>query len=473
MTKRLLAVCLLSALACSSFGKKDEEKERRRPPDLSTPQAEERVGQEEAERVRGSMGMIEDPEIVEWIDAIGRRLSRHAPGYRYDYSFQVADQAAPNAFALPGGAIFITRGTLILANSEAEIANVLGHEVAHVAQRHAAAQMGAGLGGGGFMQALQGPSRAAYSRDLERSADRVGQGLAALAGYDPNGLSRFLRGLDLSQRNQIGYSPGTGFFASHPSSSSRAAETRQRAGQIAWTPSPSIVEGRDAYLQKIEGLVVGDAGSQGVFLGERFVHPDLAFTLRFPDGWDTLNTPAAAGAFSPDRRSQIALEAGGKGRDPVQAADEFIATMQEAGGTLNVHRREDVKLRGRMAHRLTGTASSGGGRVFVVMHFVPHGGAIYRITGVTLSESKQAIFLAVVRSFRPATRELVEQVSETRLRLATARNGESIKALVQRTRSTWGIQETAVVNALQADQRFAGGELVKIAVSQPYRPPGF
>jgi predicted Zn-dependent protease len=406
--------------------------------------------------------------VVAYVEAVGRRLAHHAPGYGFDYRFRVVDADAPNAFALPGGHVYISRGAVALCNSEDELAGVLGHEVAHVSLRHAAAREGV-TAGHPFLQLLQLPYLAAYSRELERTADRVGQGLAAVAGYDPAGITSFLRNLDALERSEVGVSRIPGFLATHPGSVGRAADTAQRAQGIAWTARPGVAGGREGHLERLRGLPVGESPAQGVFDGARFLHPGLGFTLRFPDGWALRNTPAAVGALAPDRRAQIFLEHGGSARAAIEAARQWAE--QGLGHGLRVYEGSPVRLAGREAYRLRASAPVAGEPLGLLATFLPWRSGMLRLVGASASPARHdPVFLNVARSFRPLTPELLARVKETRLALAAARPGESLAELSRRSGNAWPLLRTAAANGLRADHRFLGSELVKIAESAPYRP---
>ena len=428
---------------------------------LATPRTEQDLGRRVAAQAAAQLGLVEDPDVVAYVEAIGKRLARHAPGYRYGYEFRIVDQGAPNAFALPGGFVFISRGLMVLSNSETELANVIGHEIAHAALRHSAAKQG--VGGVGFVRALQQPFLAAYGRDLETSADRVGQGLAAVAGYDPVGMGVFLGGLDQLERFRRGRSRIPGFLDTHPTSASRSNEAHARAGLIAWEPVPEISPGRAGYYEKVDGLIVGDPAAQGVFDGPRFLHADLAFTIRFPDGWRTQNSPRAVGALSPRRDAWVSLETAGRG-DPLDVVDEWI---QQQGDQIRDLHLEPLRLLGRDAVRVVGRAQ---GLAFRAT-FVSFRGAVYRITGASSNMSKNEAFLhQVTRSFRPMTRELLARVTERKVRIVEANAGETFPTLVERTGTVWAPAEAAVYNGRKLDHVLEAGEPVKIAIEVPYTP---
>ena len=209
----------------------DEKKKRNI---LLTEYDDARVGAEASRDVEAEIGLLDDPELDAYVSQIGRRLLRGVPRRSFHYQFSIVDQFEPNAFALPGGYIFISRGLLALANSEDELANVIGHEITHAALRHSAARQDIERGGNPLsMGWVRAANLAAYGRDMERTADREGQKLAAAAGYDPMGMSTFLGNLGQMERLRIGHTRMPSFFDTHPGSRGRAA-WRRRGGSYPW-----------------------------------------------------------------------------------------------------------------------------------------------------------------------------------------------------------------------------------------------
>jgi predicted Zn-dependent protease len=457
-------VCLaLAVLACGSPPPREKKEPQRRQPSLATPQAEGDAGREGAKEVEAAIGLVEDAALRAYVQAVGARLARNAPGFRYDYQLEIADQGAPNAFALPGGRVYISRGALALTASEDELANVLGHEIAHVASRHAAAQRQ--VAGGALMSTLQFQSLAAYSRDLERSADRLGQGLAAVSGYDPAGMASFLVALDGLDRLQTGGSRQPGFLDSHPGTPGRAHEMSQRAGTIHWTRGPTVTADASDHLRRLDGLAVGTDVAQGVFDGPRFLHADLAFTLRFPDGWETANTPQAVAGLAPDRRMQIVLELAAEGRDLAGAAAAF---EERVGRSLAIDAAGPVRVAGRDAFRLRGRGADGAQLISTFLH---HRDLVFQLSCVGFDRTRlDALCNVTTRSFRPLPTELLAKVTGLELALVEARAGETLSALGTRSGNAWSPAETAAWNAHSPGAPLRGGQLVKIARVVSWQP---
>src|SRR5688572_16468742 len=207
------------------------------------------MGRAAQQQVRKTVPPLPDRDLNAYVSRVGRQLAARARGPRYPYSFSIANYRELNAFALPGGPIWINRGILYAAANESQLAGVLAHEIAHVGQRHAADQITKQLIANGFLGLLgavlgndPGAARTAqagarilaggymlkFSRDDEREADRVGQQIMQRAGWDPRGLPEFLAIL----RRQQGHDPGSVevFLSSHPAPAERAAALRRTLG---------------------------------------------------------------------------------------------------------------------------------------------------------------------------------------------------------------------------------------------------
>jgi len=210
---------------------------------VSVPQEIE-IGREEQAQVRKQMAQLREPQVTAYITRIGRRLAAAAPGAKYPYSFTVANYREINAFSLAGGPVWINRGVLHAAGNESQVAGVLAHEIAHIAQRHAADQMtkaivarwslgmlGAMLGNAGGAGTAQVAGALVtngvflkFSRDDEREADQVGLQIMTKAGWDPRGMTELFDVL----RREANRNPGAveGFFSTHPSPEDRIAQLR-------------------------------------------------------------------------------------------------------------------------------------------------------------------------------------------------------------------------------------------------------
>lgn len=443
----------------------------RRPIILSTEYDDQRAGKEAMLEVAATLGLVRDAKAQELLDAIGRRLAAHVPERTFVYEFHVVDQWPPNAFALPGGAIYVSRGLLVLSNSEDELANVLAHEIVHAAARHAAARQAVAGGVNPFTIVFTNPAYlAAYSRNQEREADRGGQRLAAAAGYDPAGMNTFLASLDNVERLLAGASRIPGYFDTHPPTTERAASTATRAQDLDWTRQPGVTRDRNDYLRRLEGLVVGEDPAEGVFEKGRFRHPDLDFSLRIPEGWKFVNSPAAVGAISPDGRARVMLELAGEGEDPSVFADAFLV-QHAAPVQAEIEERRALKINGLRAMEIRGSAPGPAGRIAGRITWIAHRGRVYRLGNIAQGGNlRRDLERADVftRSFRPLAPGDRAGIQVQRLRFATAREGENLADFSQRTGNEWDAQRTAIANGLFASARLEAGQLLKISVLEAY-----
>ncbi len=432
-----------------------------------------RAGPDAVKLIFSELGRVENEAIQSYVEAVGQRVARAAPRIGAGYRFYVVDQWAPNAFALPDGSIFVSRGLLALSGSEEELANVLAHEITHVTQRHAIGRQAVSGGANPF---LIGFARAAYiasfSREQEREADSVGQLLAASAGYDPRKMAEFLRKLEYAERIELGASRIPTFFDTHPATGERAGASYDRGGKVEYQPKPGLTKDPAEHLARLEGLVIGDDPAQGIFRGNRFVHPDLGFTIFFPDGWTPVNTPAAVGAFAPRGQARIALELAGEGDDPEAVARAYLPKKLE-DAKARLEQGGPVTIAGKPAYEAIASVPTAGGQVTAQLTFVPLGGRVYVLSLAAVGPSFSANrgrFTAAVKSFRALEPEEVARIDVMRLRSARAEAGETLAELSRRTRNALDLQRTAVANGIFTEGTLTEGQVVKVAVSERYRP---
>jgi predicted Zn-dependent protease len=478
----LAAFALLSTAVFLSFGCETTPNPATGRPEviLMTPQQERELDEEEAAKVAVQLGLVQDEALQSYVRELGAALARQSPRDKIDYRFAVVEMDAPNAFALPAGHIYVSRGLLLLTNSEAELANVLGHEIGHVAARHAALRHAhmTTMGLATFMSRLAGGGpqegesiggyggQYAYGRNQEREADRIGMDLAVSAGIDPAGMGHFLRNLDASTRLEQGYSSFQGYLSSHPATPERIAETSTAAEARSWTRGFSIAPTSAEYLAKLDGMTLTRPGGEGLFLGTRFMHPEMGFSVRFPKGWTLQNQNTAVIGISPKVDAMVALGIAKRGDDPEAVALEMKEERGEKIGTGTPVRIGELE-----GYRAQGTLSTPLGPVNGEVTYVAFDGHVYRlVAGVDKGSSGKYVgtFRNFARSFRRMAPEEREDLSELRVRIAVAEGGESLSQLGLRERNEWDPNETAVANGLRVGEPLRAGQLVKIARREPF-----
>lgn len=443
---------------------------------LSTEYHDERAGAESARAVEAQIGVLDDPALDAYVDRIGSVLLRSVPRRRFRYHFAVVDMEAPNAFALPGGYVFVSRGLLALANDEDELACVIGHEITHVERRHAAAQQAIAQRTIPINPWFAAGKQAAYGREMEREADEGGQILCAAAGYDPMGMSTFLARLGSVDRLEAGYARGTSFFDTHPGSDERAAANAVRAREIRRAHDPGLGDTRVALFEKIDGLPVGQRPETGIFQGDTFLHPVMDFVVRFPSDWEKQNANAVVGARAPrgDAVVYVTAQAAQQPAGSARASAEAWVRQQPEGARMVVRESKPVKVGHIDAWRMRVDASGGPQSLRALVTFIPYRAATFQIVGMAPSLAAGAYegrMLSTARSFRPLSPEERGSIESLRLRVTEARPGESPGPLALRVGSAWSVLELALQNGVDVTHRFDGGELVKYATAEPWTPP--
>lgn len=262
-------------------------------------------------------GVYNNPALAAYVNEVGQRVARNTERPEVRYTFTLLDSPVVNAFALPGGYVYVTRGLLAVANDEAELAGVLGHEIGHVTARHQAARysqglltslgaavIGAAVGDDGVTKALglgNNLYMSSYSRDQESQADDLGIRYLSRAGYDTFAVSDFLHAMgdyDATESRVEGKEEkGFSYFSSHPQTGDRVAKASSTAGTY---PKGSAERGQQRYLSAIRGMTYGDSPEQGVVRGRDFLHPGLGFAFQVPAGYRIVNQPAQVIAAGQD-----------------------------------------------------------------------------------------------------------------------------------------------------------------------------
>lgn len=461
-----LCVAMGLPLGCASSGRRKADDEGRpKRTILMTSRDDEIAGREASESVESEIGILDDPMLTAYVEGIGRRLLRGLPYRQFAFRFAIVDQMEPNAFALPGGYIYVSRGLLALANSEDELACVLGHEIIHATRRHAAQQQAVERSLPGLsLPRSRAQTLAAYGRDMEREADELGQRLAAAAGYDPMGMATFMRRLDQRERLLIGAPRNPTFLDTHPGTRERATVNAMRSGELRWSRDPSLGDTRLRLLDRIDGMVIGDRPETGVFVDEWFLHPELDFEVRFPKGWRQQNSNRVVGAASPRRDAAVYLTSDMPSGDLVALADEF-AEKQAKEVRVRVEERSRVRLGDVEAVRYRFGGGPPGLQIEAQVTFFPFAGATWRMVGLTpaaAADRYRPDILLATRSFGPLSPERREAIRVDRLHVVLAREGEDVVALTERTDNVWSPSVTALFNGQLGIDVYQGGELVKV-----------
>lgn len=292
------------------------------------------MGASEHQKIMAQFGAYPDKALESYVRDIGQRVVKKTERPEVKYKFFVLDSPIVNAFALPGGYIYVSRGLLALANSEAELAAVLAHETGHITARHSAERystsvltslgasvISAAVDSSGVSQALGLGSNlylASYSRGQENEADTLGLRYLSHGGYDADAMAAFLSSMQDNtslEARLSGKASGFSYFSTHPATSERVANASAQARQY---KKKGGTVGQDAYLNAISGMTYGDSAQQGFVRGQDFLHPKIGFAFRAPEGFRLINQPSQVVATSQSGAVVVFdMAANKKGVDPL------------------------------------------------------------------------------------------------------------------------------------------------------------
>lgn len=447
---------------------------------IMSPADEARAGAELHPKILKAFGgAYGDEKLGAYVAGVTSRIVRATNRPDEPYRVTVLDTPAINAFALPGGYVYVTRGLIALANDEAELASVIGHEIGHVAARHSAqrhtaavgtsilgAVLGAvvgsqalnqafGLGGQGFL--------ANYSRDQEYEADMLGIRYLAGAGYDPYSAADFLESMGANEaleaklRGVQRDGTQTNWLASHPATPARVEAALAHARETGIRPGGGA-RGRDTFLSAINGMLYGDNPSQGIVRDRLFIHPELRFAFEAPPGFVIVNGATAVTMQGPER--SIAKFDMGK-KAPGDEIGSYLSGTWAAG--VRIGAVERFTINGMKAAAAPTRIGDYDARL-VTIEFSPD--QVGRFILGTLPQSGAKYMPALqetVRSFRRISAAEAKAVKPLRLRLLTARSGDSITSLSQRMiHSEHKADRFRVLNGLASGEQVVAGRRYKI-----------
>jgi predicted Zn-dependent protease len=445
------------------------------------------IGQQQDVEIRREMGVYDDPELQRYVNDIGQQLARASHRPNLPWSFTIVDSPAINAFALPGGYIYLTRGILAYLDDESELAGVLGHEIGHVTARHAAqaytrqAQAGIGLA----ILSIFVPSAAPFAdlgsaglsvlflshgREAELEADRLGVEYGSSVGYDPAGVPRFLA--TLARIHKLSERGVPNWLSTHPDPGSRVVKAEPVATKFASDAARAL--NRDQYLERINGLVFGDKPEDGVVRANEFLHPLLRIGVRFPEGWELTNTESAVLAQEPGTQHFMVLQeveqpSGGqayRGQAP-SVADAAVAQMRRAGYTVVDGRVE--RINGNDAHigLYRGNAKDVG-RVLMRAAHIAIGRQLYVVAGFAPEQEFELVdrdILPAVQTFRQLTTAEASAIRPNRISFYDVKSGDSWQSIAARQgRSFVNAATLAIMNDRDVSTQPQPGDRVKIVV---------
>lgn len=440
------------------------------------------MGAEGAAGVEQSIGLVDDTALQQYVQGLGLKLAADSERPALPWSFGVIDDPSPNAFAFPGGYIFITRGLMALMDNEAELVSVLGHEIGHVTARHSAAMMSRaqvaqiGLGVGSILspEVAQFGELAAgglsllflsYGRDAERQADDLGFQYALAHGYDVREMVNVFAALQ--HAGEIaGASPLPNWLASHPHPEERIERIQSQLDTLE-QPLGQARVGQNDYMNHIDGLTFGTDPRQGYFEDNHFLHPELEFHVTFPKGWRTQNLPQAVMAGSPEEDAVMQLTLAPD--SAVEAANKFFSAQGLTAGRVDEQTINELPVIIGPFQAETQNGTIGG-----IAAFIRHHEKTFRLvafTPVQQLDHHGPSFSAAINSFGRLTDAAALARQPDRITIVQTEQAMTLATFNEQYPSVVDMNILAMINQVSGpNATIPAGSLVKRITGDDHRP---
>lgn len=450
---------------------------------------ERQLGQQADQQIVAQFGLYDDAELTQYVNQIGQQVVQNSHLRRPDateefkntpFTFRVLDSPVVNAFALPGGYVYVTRGLLSHLTNEAQLAVVLGHEVGHVAARHASQrafeqQIGQlGLIGGAILgqevlglpagNLLNLGSQAAqllflsYGRDDERESDQLGVEYAALSGYEAAEGSAFFSVLKRLGEQQGESIPN--WLSTHPDPGEREQTILRLASE--WEGRANMDQVNQASLYNaIDGIVLGDNPRQGFTENNTFYHPDLAFQFPVPQNFQVINQATQVGMVDANQQAimifSLAQQSSARQAATTFAQQQGLTVVESGPATVN----------GLTAFYVVADAQTEQGQqVRLLTYFIEHGGRVNTFIGYTVAQNfanYQDQFLRTMRGFAPLRDSRILNIKPVRLQVTRSPRPSTFQALLpSQLPAGFSAEELAILNQLQLNTSVPQGTPLKL-----------
>ncbi len=451
---------------------------------------DEKLGAENAQRVVKKMGLYKHDSLEWLVRSVGQKLVSRLRNKPFEFHFNLVDSQEPNAFALPGGYIYVTRGILPLVQTEDELAGILAHEIIHVTERHSVKQIQKGvftgllklpgnlvnsITGTNLGNVLNAPINlvtgsyiARYSRSHESEADRFGIQLAASAGYRTDALAHVLGRISSAVEAITGETEKHNYLSDHPYTPSRVSAIRNSARQYKpVNPSP-VTQSQHHFARTFDGLIFGTNPKQGIFIDSLFVHPDLAVSFIIPSQWVSVNNPTMVSAYQENGEAIVTLQMTDGIKPPRQSGEEVLEKYRQQT-SVTVLQATDTVVNSLPGYLLRMRIKDSKETVMMEVIWLTHRNSVYQLTGLSKTNYFSLVHQSLT-SFRQVHSNELDRVTIYLLRVVPAFTNETLLAAAQRNNNRLSKQFITLFNNTSVDQSLPEGALVRIVTEQQYRP---
>ena len=434
------------------------------------------LGQQADPQIVAQFGLYDDQKLQRFIDDKGQKMAAISHRSNIKYHFKILDSPVINAFAVPGGYVYFTRGIMAHFNNEAQFAGVLGHEIGHIAARHSAQQQSkailaqVGLIAGMVIApelaqfgdiASQGLGLLflKFGRDDERESDRLGVEYSTKIGYDADEMADFF--LTLQRKQEESGSAIPEFFSTHPNPENRYTTVQNLAAEWQKKLNATVLDvGRESYLRMIDGMIYGEDPKQGFVENQVFYHPVLKFQFPIPTNWSYLNSPQVFQMAPKDGKAMMNLTLA-PGNSLEDAARQ---TMQKY--KLNPVQSANVKVNGLPALAVVADQQQEQGTIRTLTYFIQYDGRIYSLMGITsaqLFESYARLFTNTMESFKQLTDSAKLNKQPERINIVTVPQTTTLQQVLQPyAKDQKRLDELAILNGMQLQDKVERGTLIKV-----------
>ncbi len=417
-------------------------------------------------------GLYDNKELQDFIGKYGKQMANISHRPKLDYQFRILDSPVVNAFAVPGGFVYFTRGIMAHFNNEAEFAGVLGHEIGHITARHSAQQQSQQiLAQVGFLAAMIASEKfrdysdlaqtglgllfLKFSRSHESQSDKLGVEYSTKIGYDAHQMANFFQTIGRIQE-ESGASVPT-FLSTHPDPGDRyntvhklATKEQGKAGKA------KLDVNRDKYLRMIDGLMYGEDPQLGYVESDVFYHPQMKFQFPTPKGWQTINSNSQVQIAPKDGKAVIILTIGGSG------SLEEAKRAAVSADSLKVIESRNITVNGNDAIAMTADLNP---QVRLLMYLIKYNGTVYKFTGLSETPNFNGYensFTNCFKGFKSLNDQRKINVYADKIKIVTvAKDGTLADVLKANNQPTAKHEELAILNGMQLKDKVTKGMLIK------------
>ncbi len=472
----LISILLFSCARNPVTGKKEVM--------LMSSKQEQALGDQSDPSIVAAYGLYEDTELQTFIDQKGQQMAKVSHRPDLAYNFKILDSPVVNAFALPGGYVYFTRGIMAHFNNEAEFAGVLGHEIGHITARHSAKQYTKQMiGQVGFMagmiasekfrslanEASQGLGLLflKFGRDNESESDRLGAEYSTKIGYDANEMAEFFKTLERLQVQAGASIPD--FLSTHPNPADRHNKVHQHAEEWqAQVPGQKKVN-RNSYLKMIDGMVYGEDPKQGYVENNVFYHPELKFQFPVPNNWKLQNAPSVVQMAPQDGKALMQFTISSEKTLSAAAnklvTDAKLTVFEQKNTTVNGFNAITM-LSEQATQQQTQQQGQASEPIRILSYLIQYGQYVYMFHGMALKSDfnkYNGAFKTTMTKFKSLTDQSKINVKATRIKIVRVQKGGTLQQVLQGFNAKQDqLQELAILNGMELGDRVESGISIKV-----------